>query len=208
MARVVIAALAIVAAATLYGGFNEVRLALFVDWPPRFARPFPDVALVDHRGAEFRISDLAGQVVIVHAAAMPSPAANAFAGGQALGGMGGVRPQVGLRSLDFYLARHGGARLGDPGLALAHLLLYDMEGGAPSAADAAAWAEHFRFDGQLGVYAAVPAGDLRGRASAALLPGVYLVGKDGYVRYESAGRRPRHDLLRELLPAVAELLAK
>ncbi len=205
MRRVVIAGLAGIAAVMLAGGFNEVRLGLFADWPPRFGRPFPDIAMVDAGGGRFRISDLAGKVVAVHAAAMSSPAASAFAGGQALGGFGGVRPQVGLRSLEFYLARNGGIAPGDPRAVVLHLLLYDAEGGAPDAEDAARWAAHFRLAGRPNAVVAAPARDLRGRASAGILPGVYLLDRGGFVRYEAAGRAPRHDLLREMLPAAAGL---
>ena len=206
MRRIVIAALAVLAAVTLAGGFNEVRLALFVDWPPRFARPFPDIALVDSRGEALRTSDLAGGAAVVHAVAMSSPASSALAGGDVLGGFGGLRPQTGLRSLEFLLARHGAARPGEGGPTVLHLLLYDAGGGAPDAEDAAAWAAHFRLDGRARV--AAPAGDLRGRASAGMVPGVYLIDSESFVRYEAAGRPPRHDLFRDLLPAVAAVSAK
>ena len=208
MRRLVIAVLAALAAVALAGGFNEARLALFVDWPPRFARPFPDIALVDSRGEALRMSDLAGEAALVHAVAMSSPASSALAGGDVLGGFGGVRPQAGLRSLEFLLARHGVAQPGDGGPTVLHLLLYDPGGGAPDAADAAAWATHFRLDGRPGIRVAAPAGDLRGRASAGMVPGVYLVDKESFVRYEAAGRAPRHDLFRDLLPAAAALAAR
>ncbi len=205
MVRIVIVVLA---AVTLYGGFNEVKLAWFVDWPPRFGKPFPDVTLVDHRGEMLRIGDFAGKVVLVHPVAMSSPASNAFAGGGTLGGVGGVRPQAGLQSLEFYLARYGNARLDDSGLALVHLLLYDLEADAPDREDAALWADRFRLDERPNVHVVTPRTDLRGRASAGVIPGVFLVDKRGFVRYAAAGRPQRHDLFRELLPAAPSLLAR
>lgn len=208
MARNVAVALAAVAAAAVVVGVLEFAPAFLADWPPRFARPFPDTTFVDRRGETLRAADLAGKVVLVHAVDMASPESNALAGGDALGGVGGVRPEVGVRSLAFALARDGGARLDDPGLALLHVLLYDLEGGAPDADDAALWAEHFRLDRAPNVHVVAPRRDLRGRASAAAVPGVWLVDKDGFVRYAAAGPAPRHDLARELLPAVPVLLAR
>ena len=207
MKRVVILALAALAAAALSFGYDKFGVALFTDWPPRFGRPFPDIALVDACGERFRIADMAGRAALVHAADMSSPAASAYAGGQTLGGFGGVRPQPGLRSLEFYLARHGAAAPGDPRVAIVHLLLYDEDGGAPDAEDAARWAAHFRLEGRPNVVVAAPARDLRGSASLAILPGVWLLDADGFVRYAAAGRNPRHDLLGELLPGAAALVA-
>ena len=206
MARTVtIIVLAVCAAAAILG-VDAARRALFSDWPPRFARPFPDIALVDSRGADLRVGDLAGRVVLVHAVDMASPVSNALAGGGALGGVGGVRAEAGARPLEFLLARHG-ARPGDPRLAVLHLLLYDAEGGAPDRADAALWAAHFRLDGRANVHVAAPRGDLRGPAAAALAPGAWLLDRDGFVRYAAVGDPPRHDLETELLPAAARLMA-
>ncbi len=206
MTRTVVLAVAAIAAAVVIIAGDRLLTDWLSDWPPEFGKPFPNIATVDHRGEELRISDFAGKVVLVHTAAMASPASNAYAGGHTLGGVGGIRPDAGVRALESDMMRFGNSRLEDDDLAVVHLLIYNVAEDAPDAGDAALWATHFRLDQRSGVFAAAPTRDLRSASSAAITPGIWLVDKRGFVRYAAAGRTPRHDLALELMPAIPALL--
>jgi hypothetical protein len=105
------------------------------------------------------------------------------------------------------LERYAGVSASDARLVHVQLLLYDMErAGAPTLELARRWSKHFGFGDGENEYVLVGEPYLIGRASYAMIPGYQLVDRDFVLRYDATGHRPRNDLWRELLPAVAALL--
>ena len=49
---------------------------------------------------------------------------------------------------------------------------------------------------------------LIGPASYRMIPGFQLIDRDFVLRYDATGHRPRHDIWRELMPALPSLLAE
>lgn len=176
-------------------------------WPPRLSERYPDLELVDGDGRRVRLSDYAGKVLLIEPVGMSCPACQAFAGARAGTGLGGVTPQRDLPSIETLVERHaGGVSLGDERIVLVQLLLYDLEMGAPDAADVRAWTQAFptKLPNR---HVLAPATDIRSPVTHALVPGFQLVDASFVLRSDAAGHHPRNDLYQELLPLVASLVA-
>ncbi|MGI9455216.1 MAG: hypothetical protein ACR2NU_01560, partial [Aeoliella sp.] len=138
---------------------------------------------------------------------MPCKACQAFSGGHVRGGFQGIPPQSGLPSIEESARTYGGFELSDERIVKIHLLLYGLDMRAPTAEDARAWAEHFGLERAKNeiVLAGLPW--MIGNASYQMIPGLQLIDKDGILRVDSTGRsNQQHDLYRELLPKVREML--
>ena len=178
-----------------------------MNWPPRLEQKFPDLQLIDHRGREFRLSELAGKVILVEPIGMNCPACNAFSGARERGGYKGLRPQQGLQSIEDYLPKYAkGVDLRNPDLKLVQLLLYDFNMNQPNEDDARFWAEHFGLDKYENVLVVVSKSDLRGKESFRMIPGFQLVDRQFILRKDATGHHPRHNLFKDLLPAVSSLI--
>lgn len=199
LCRVLVTVLAVLAGTALPAGCAPPN------WPPRVGQPYPDLEFVNHDGRAIRMSDFNGRILLVEPIGMNCPACNGFAGAGRKGGFEGLQSQGGLDSIEQYLSEYAGTRLG-PELVLVHLLLYDFTMGAPNLEDARMWAEHFDLTDQKNVYVVYSERDLRGDASYNLIPGFQLVDRDSILRKDSTGHHPRHNLWKELLPEVRNLL--
>jgi hypothetical protein len=102
--------------------------------------------------------------------------------------------------------RYARVSLADDRLVYVQLLLYGLDMKAPTAADARAWAEHYRMDRSKNRVVLAGTSEFVNDASYAMIPGFQLVDKNFILRAESSGHRPRHDLYRELLPMIPQLL--
>ena len=178
-------------------------------WPPELGEPYPDLRLLDHTGRRVRLSDFRGSVILVEPIGMTCPGCNAFVGGNrpGVGGFQGVRPQKGLPAVEDVFEKYaGGVAFDDPRLVHVQLILYDMRMKAPYREAVRHWVEHF--DVPVGPRHVVLLGEeyLIGKASYDLIPGYQLVDKDFVLRYDAAGHGPPHNLWRDLLPAVKELV--
>jgi hypothetical protein len=143
------------------------------------------------QGDRIALSSLRGRVILVEPIGMDCPACNAFSGANrpGVGGFQRTRPQKGLPSVHEMLAERG-VSLSDERLVYVQLLLYDpSRSRPPTLALARRWAQH-------------------GPASYNMIPGLQLVDRDFTLRWDATGHRPRHDLWRELLPALPALLAE
>jgi hypothetical protein len=153
---------------------------------------------------------LAGKIILVEPIGMDCPACNAFAGGNRPGASGfqGVTPQGGLPSIDEMLDKYaGGISLADDRIALVHLLLYQPgRDGPPSVEMARLWAKHFGIEESEKMLVLVGEPYLIGPASYEMIPGFQLIDADFVLRFDSSGHHPKHDLWRELLPALASML--
>jgi hypothetical protein len=181
-------------------------------WPPRVGEAYPNLQLRNSLGERIELEAFKGKVILVEAIGMDCPACNAFAGGNRPGSTGfqGVDPQRGLPSVDEILRDYaGGASLSDDRLVLVHLLLYEPgRQGPPDVEAARLWAEHFGLVESDNMIVLVAEDYLIGPASYRMIPGFQLIDRDFVLRYDATGHPPRHDLWRELMPAIPSFLGE
>jgi len=179
-------------------------------WPPRVGERYPNLQLLDSRGDRIALESLAGKIILVEPIGMDCPACNAFAGANRPGSSGfrGVKPQSGLPSIDEMLKQYaGGISLSDDRIALVHLLLYRPgRKGPPDVQMAQLWAKHFGIEASENMLILVGEPYLIGTASYNMIPGFQLIDADFVLRFDSSGHHPKHDLWRELLPAIPSLV--
>lgn len=177
------------------------------NWPPQVGGFYPDLILTDQNGDRFQLSDLAGKVILLELAAVPCAGCQAFAGGNQRGGFGGVNVQKGLDSIHDYARRFAHVDLAkDKNVVLIQLLLYGKSMSHPTEAEVKGWAEHFgmnRTKNQI-----VLRGDrsMVSRESYNMIPGFHLIDDNFVLRFDSSGHHPKHDLYRDLLPAMGQLV--
>jgi hypothetical protein len=179
-------------------------------WPPRVGEAYPNLKLLNMAGERVELSSFRGRVILIEPIGMDCPACNAFAGGSRSGGFQGVRPQADLPAVDEILRDYaGGVSPADDRLVLIQLLLYAPgRQRAPSLELARRWAAHFALAEPEKQIVLVGEDYLIGPASYAMIPGFQLIDRDFVLRYDASGPRPRHDLWRELMPALPRLLAE
>ena len=178
-------------------------------WPPKLDERYPDLRLVDQTGQSFALSSLEGSVILLEAIGMTCPACQAFAGAHRVGSFGPIHPAGELASIDELVAQYArGVAFPSKDVALVQVLLFDMNLGAPVAADARAWAEHFHRDhGRFQVVLAGGPG-LYNQTSYDMVPGFQLIDRHFVLRSDATGHRPRHSLYTDLLPMVPTLVAE
>ena len=181
-------------------------------WPPRVGERYPNLRLRNPRGERVELESLEGKIVLVEPIGMDCPACNAFAGGNRPGASGfqGVQPQGGLPSIEEMLDQYaGGVTLSDDRIVLVHLLLYRPGRDRPPKLETAQlWAKHFGIEESSDVLVLVGEPYLIGPASYNMIPGFQLIDANFVLRFDSAGHHPKHDLWRELLPAVSSLMGE
>lgn len=178
-------------------------------WPPRLDEPYPDLNLLDASGNRVSLSSFKGNVILLEPIGMTCPACNAFSGANRgeIGHFEGIVPQRGLKSIEELMPEYSwGTETSDDRLVFVQLLLYDLKMKAPLVEDARNWAEHFKLNECDNCVVLVGKDYLIGDASYNMIPGFQLVDKDFFLRYDSTGHRPTHDLWTELLPALPGLL--
>lgn len=181
--------------------------ATITPWPPALGQSYPDLELIDQKGKAFKISDFKEKTIIVEPIGMNCPACQAFSGAHDLGAFEGNAIQNGLPSMKKLLPRYAaGIKLPHKDIVFIQLLLYDMKMNAPTAEDAAKWAEHFNFRINENEIVAISPHDLRGHASYNLIPGFQLIDKKMILRSDSTGHRPKDSLYETLLPMIPNLL--
>jgi len=179
-------------------------------WPPVKGEPLPAITLPDAvSGETVDLSELRGKVLIVEPIGMKCPACNAYAGGLDRGGFRGARVQD-LPAFEDLLWDYGGVEARDePDLVYVQLLLYDTSNRRePDMELAREWVEHFGMDAWDN--ALVLVGDERyvNRASYAMVPGFFLVDRDGTVVADGTGHRPVDHPYEEVLARAGELLGR
>lgn len=174
-------------------------------WPPALGRTYPDLELLDRDGNPVRLSKWQGKVILLEPVGMDCPACQGFAGANDIGAYGGAGVQKSAWAIEKLLQGWGnGVELGDRDLVYVQLILYDLHRGPPTPEDAALWDDHFSVSERHG-HVLVPKGDLRNRASFALIPGFQLIDRDFVLRYDASGHQPRHGY-DELLGAMGGML--
>ena len=178
-------------------------------WPPRVGERYPDLRLVDQTGRVTSLSAFVGRVLLVEMIGMTCPACQGFSGAKQHGTFGGVDSDGGLPAIDELLPQYAsGVTFPSDDLVFVQILLFDMKMDAPGAADARAWAEHFRRDAAKHQYVLAGGPALHNQASYAMVPGFQLVDRTFVLRWDATGHNPRHSLYRELLPAIPKILGE
>ena len=176
-------------------------------WPPEVGEPYPDVTLIDQEGNSIKLSSFKGSVLLIEPIGMTCAACQAFSGAHRYGALGGVTPQRGLPSIEKLFPQYtNGLSLRNSHIQFIQILFYDMHMNAPTAQDVKEWTRQFRMQrsGNYLVLAAPQA--FQGRSTSNMIPGFQLVDQDFILQADSTGHAPRHDLYRELLPMVRQLL--
>lgn len=177
------------------------------NWPPKVGEKFPDIAFRDHRGEPFSFASLQGRPTLIEMVAMTCAGCQGFSGGGKYGGFKGFASQPFLKSMSEYFPDYtGGLQLYDGPLNFVQIVVYDLELEAPEPEELALWREHFKLDGHTNVYVVTGGEPLANKDSFQMIPGFLLLDKNGVLKYDSAGHRPKHDLFRVTLPAVRSLL--
>lgn len=188
---------------------DDKRLSLdrhgFEYWPPRLDQAYPDLLLRDQNGKLIKLSQLAGKPILIELVAIPCEGCQAFAGGNSLGSFSGVPVQKGLGSIHEYAQQFGNVELGAD-IAFVQLLLYGKDLNAPTLEQTQAWATHFQMDARKRQLVLQGTNEMLGPETISLIPGFQLIDRDFVLRYDSSGHHPTHDLYRQLLPAIRELL--
>ncbi len=177
------------------------------DWPPQLGKRYPDLVLKDQDGTPVRLSDFQGKPILIELVAISCRGCQAFAGGNQLGGLNGVRPQSGLKSVHHYAREFAGVELGEE-IIFVQLILYDAQLGSPSSEDVANWASHFRMKRDHNQIVLQGSPSLLGPGTYEMIPGFHLIDKDHVLRFDTSGATPADDLYRDLLPAIAGLTQK
>ncbi|MEX2186070.1 MAG: hypothetical protein WD875_04715 [Pirellulales bacterium] len=177
-----------------------------IAWPPVLGKEYPDLQLIDQTGNTTRLSDFRGKVLLVEMVGIPCGACQAFSGGRDVGAFRGGSVQANLDSIEVYAERYGKFDLDDDRIVFVQLLLFDEKIYAPTSADAAAWAEHFGMERSKNQIVLVGTKEMATRQSYDMIPGFHLIDRDFKFDRDSAGHNPKHNLYKDLLPRMRELV--
>lgn len=176
-------------------------------WPPEVGAPYPDGTFIDQDGNPVKLSSLKGSVLLIEPIGMTCAACQAFSGAHNYGALGGVTPQKGLPSIEKLFPQYTkGLSLRNSRLRFIQILFYDLNLKAPTARDVKEWTKQFRMKRSDNYLVLAAPRAFQGRATSNMIPGFQLVDQDFILRADSTGHSPHHDLYRELLPMVRQLL--
>lgn len=196
--------------AIFFGGTSEAEPEErpTLPWPPQIGETYPDIEMMGLDGAPLRISDFRGKIILVEPVAMASKACQSFSGANEKGVFGldqGAGKLDGLGALEEYVERFAGVTFDDPRVVYIQVLCFDLKSQRPPTLEKArAWAEHFGL-GQANRLVAAPSDRYVSEETRKMIPSFHLIDADGVLRSD-AGKKPRQDLYRELLPLMKELL--
>ncbi len=178
-------------------------------WPPKMNIPYPDIELFDQKGQEFRISQLAGKILIVEYVDMSSPISQAQSGAREKGAFG-IMQEVDqfAKTFDEVYKKNATNLSNWPNKDVMHLkiIAYTQDGAQPSRDDAQNWATHFGFEVSNNVIVAVAKSDIRDIQTQDILTGYQLVDRNQKLRVDSSGPAPKHNLNLTLIPLLEKLL--
>ncbi|MCA9175364.1 MAG: redoxin domain-containing protein [Planctomycetales bacterium] len=179
-------------------------------WPPVIGQPYPELQLTGLDGKPVKLSDYKGRVMVIESIAMSCKACQSFSGANEEGigpfatEQGGGH-QPGLESFETYLNRFAKADLNDPRLLYVQVLFYGLESRPPTLEEAQAWASHFKLD-RPNVLVAIASDRYISQETQQMIPSFQLVDQNFQLRFD-AGKQPRQDLYKELLPGLTSILA-
>lgn len=177
-------------------------------WPPKMNQPYPSFDLIDQKGGAFKISDYTGKILIVEYIDMSSPVSQAQSGAGLVGtyGVGGTVDQFALPIEDVLRTEtQGVVSLPNDKVMQVKVIVYGESGGQASRDDAQNWAEHFKFTKAEGVIVAVPVKNITGDETNTILGGYQLIDANNFLRVDSSGPIPKHNLKMTFAPMVQKL---
>jgi hypothetical protein len=184
-----------------------LRMATGIEWPPKVGAPYPDVTLIDQDGKHVKLSSFKGSILLIEPIGMTCAACQAFSGAHQYGAFGGVNPQQGLPAIEKIFPQYtNGLSLKNSRIRFIQILFYDMNKDAPTVQDVKDWARQFRMHRSANYLVLAAPYALQGWSTYNMIPGFQLVDQDFILRADSTGHSPQHDLTRELLPMVRQLL--
>jgi len=176
-------------------------------WPPVVGDIYPDATFIDQEGNPVKLSSFKGSILLIEPIGMTCAACQAFSGAHRYGAFGGVTPQRGLPSIEQLFPQYtDGLSLRNSRIQFIQILFYDLHMNAPTAQDVKNWTRQFRMQRSDNYLVLAAPRAFQGRATANMIPGFQLVDQSFILRADATGHSPRHDLYRELLPMVRELL--
>lgn len=178
-------------------------------WPPNMNQTYPEIALIDNTGKEFNLSELKGKVLIVEYVDMMSPISQAQSGARIVGSYAGGEVDSLTEEVADVIKREtqGKFMLPDENVVHVKIIIYGENGGQASRDDAQNWAEHFKFSAETNnVVVAVPVKNLTSEITDKVIGGYQLVDRNYFLRVDSAGPEPKHNLQLTFAPMVAKLI--
>ncbi len=180
-------------------------------WPPVVGQRYPDLTVQALDGSQFQLARLAGKPVLIELVGMTCVGCQAFLGGnnKGIGGFGGKQPQADLSAVDEYLKQYArGLTKGDARYTSVILILYGMDEGAPTLAEAKKFAEHFALTTV--AHQLVLIGDARyiRDDSRSLIPGFHLLDREFILRSDAAGIHAPHHYWDHSFPLLATLVGQ
>ncbi len=182
-------------------------MAAGTTWPPKVGKSYPDATFIDQEGNPVKLSSFKGTVLLIEPIGMTCAACQAFSGAHKYGALGSVTPQKGLPSIETLFPQYtNGLSLRNSRIQFIQVLFYDMDMQAPTAHDVKEWTRQFRMERSSNYLVLAAPYAFQGRATSNMIPGFQLVDQEFILRADSTGHSPQHDLYRQLLPMVRQLL--
>lgn len=176
-------------------------------WPPEVGEPYPNATLIDQEGNPVQLSSFKGSVLLIEPIGMTCAACQAFSGAHQYGALGDVTPQQGLPSIEKLFPQYtNGLSLRNSRIQFIQILFYDMDMNAPTAQNVKEWTHQFHMQRSNNYLVLAAPRAFQGRSTSNMIPGFQLVDQDFILQADSTGHAPQHDLYRELLPMVRQLL--
>lgn len=178
-------------------------------WPPAENRPYPDLELYNQDGKLTRLSDLAGNVIIVQPVAMGCPLSQAYSGANQTGktAFGLCFPTLGVKSFGEKMLESTGIGMDKPDLVYVQILLFNMQNKPPFLEDAKRWARHFDLRTSKNQYVLVATPEMSEK-SKSLIPGFHLIDRSFHLRSDSAGLLPKRSLCNHFFPTLQTLFPR
>lgn len=179
-------------------------------WPPVENRLYPDMKLYNQDGKLTRLSDLAGNVIIVQPVAMSCPVSQAYSGANQNGKKAFKLcfPSSGVKDFGKRMEEFTGISMKTPGLIFVQLLLYNMSNEQPTLEDARQWARHFDLRTSENQYVLVAAPEMLTKKSKMLIPGFQLIDRSFTLRSDSTGILPKRSLYNHFFPTLESVLPR
>ncbi|MBK9584851.1 MAG: hypothetical protein WBC26_07785 [Alphaproteobacteria bacterium] len=180
-------------------------------WPPEMNQPYPELSLIDSKGAPFKLSDKKGKVMVVEYIDMSSPLSQSYSGAKEKGVYGGATKTFdeGVSRFEEIASKEnqGQAVLPSPDIIFIKVIIYNENGEQAKSSDAELWEKHFGFTSDNNYFVTVPEKDIRDKLTDRIVPGFHLIDKEFNLRVDSAGSEPKHSLQFRLVTMIPTLLA-
>lgn len=177
-------------------------------WPPEMNEQYPDYALIDQEGTAFNLKELEGFVLLVDYVDMGSDVSQAQSGAAEAGVYANMEYDRFTQPIKALLRKNtdGEFLLPHENIMQVKVLVYDEAGDQAGVNDAEKWARHFNLNKDDNVIVAVPEKDLRDELTKNMIGGYQLVDSNYFLRVDSAGPDPKHNLRMTLIPMVPKLV--